>query len=205
MSYMVASSRTLAEPAHRITPAKFAHVVLKTANYDAMIEWYATVLQAGVVFRNEFIAFLTYDDEHHRVAIIKVPGGRAADADAAGVHHIAFTYASLGDLLSTYRRLKGHGIEPARCINHGPTTSMYYCDPDGLRVELQIDNFATADEAHAYLVGPDFAANPIGVIYDPEQLIRDYEAGAPLEELVRRPPLPPGKTPMDMRAERPRA
>jgi hypothetical protein len=36
-------------------------------------------------------------------------------------------------------------------------------------------------------------------------LIRDYEAGAALEELVRRPPLPPGKTPMDMRAETPRA
>ena len=34
------------------------------------------------------------------------------------------------------------------------------------------------------------------------QVIRDYEAGAPLEELVRRPPLPPGKTPMDMRVER---
>ena len=52
---------------------------------------------------------------------------------------------------------------------------------------------------------PDFAANPIGVIFDPEQLIRDYEAGVPLDDLVRRPPLPPGKTPMDMRAETPRA
>jgi hypothetical protein len=38
---------------------------------------------------------------------------------------------------------------------------MYYRDPDGLRVELQIDNFATMDEAHASFTGPDFAANPI--------------------------------------------
>jgi len=205
MSNVATSMRTLPPPSRGIAPAKFAHVVLKTANYAAMIEWYATVLQARVVFRNEFIAFLTYDDEHHRVAIIKVPGGRAADADAAGVHHIAFTYANLGDLLSTYRRLKERGIEPVRCINHGPTTSMYYCDPDGLRVELQIDNFATAEEGQAYLVGPDFADNPIGVIYDPEGLIRDYEAGVTLDELIRRPPLPPGKTPMDMRAERPRS
>jgi catechol 2,3-dioxygenase-like lactoylglutathione lyase family enzyme len=205
MSPVTTATRTLASPAQRITPAKFAHVVLKTANYDGMIEWYATVLQAQVVFRNEFIAFLTYDDEHHRVAIIKLPGGRASDPDASGVHHIAFTYATLGDLLSTYRRLKARGIEPARCINHGPTTSMYYCDPDGLRVELQIDNFATAEEGQAYLTGPDFADNPIGVIYDPEQLIRDYESGLSMAELVRRPPLPPGKTPMDMRAETPRA
>jgi hypothetical protein len=82
---------------------------------------------------------------------------------------------------------------------------MYYRDPDGLRVELQIDNFATMDEAHAYFTGPDFAENPIGVIFDPEQLIRDYESGLGLDDLVRRPPLPPGKTPLDMRAEIPRA
>jgi hypothetical protein len=45
---------------------------------------------------------------------------------------------------------------------------------------------------------------PIGVIFDPEQLIRDYEAGLAFDDLVRRPPLPPGKTPMDIRAETPR-
>ena len=196
--------RTLPAPTQRIAPEKFAHVVLKTANFDAMIEWYATVLQARVAFRNDFIAFLTYDDEHHRVAVLNTPGSPSPDPAAAGVHHIAYTYAGLGELLATYRRLKTRGIEPARCINHGPTTSMYYRDPDGLRVELQIDNFATMDEAHAYLTGPDFAQNPIGVIFDPEQLIRDYESGLSLDDLVRRPPLPLGKTPMDMRAEIPR-
>jgi hypothetical protein len=81
---------------------------------------------------------------------------------------------------------------------------MYYRDPDGLRVELQVDNFATMAEANAYFTSRDFAENPIGVIFDPEALIRDYEAGVPFEELVRRPPLPPGTSPMDMRAERPR-
>jgi len=201
---VVTSTRTLAAPSQRIAPTKFAHVVLKTASYDAVIEWYATVLNARVAFRNDFIAFLTYDDEHHRVAVIKAPDSPPSDPAAAGVHHIAYTYADLGELLSTYRRLKASGIEPARCINHGPTTSMYYRDPDGLRVELQIDNFATMDEAHAYFTGPDFAENPIGVIFDPEELIRDYEAGLSFEDLVRRPPLPEGKTPLDMRAERPR-
>jgi catechol 2,3-dioxygenase-like lactoylglutathione lyase family enzyme len=205
MSTVSTPTRTLPAASQRIAPAKFAHVVLKTANYDAVIRWYATVLQARVAFRNDFIAFLTYDDEHHRVAVINTPGSAAPDPAAAGVHHIAYTYAGLGELLSTYRRLKAGGIEPVRCINHGPTTSMYYQDPDGLRVELQIDNFATMDEAHAYLTGPAFAENPIGVIVDPEQLIRDFEAGVAFDELIRRPPLPPGKTPLDMRAETPRA
>ena len=204
MSTATTVTRALPTASQRIALQKFAHIVLKSANFDAVIAWYATVLQARVAFRNNFIAFLTYDDEHHRVAVINSPGSPAPDPAAAGVHHIAFTYASLGELLSTYRRLKATGIEPARCINHGPTIAMYYRDPDSLRVELQIDVFATMDEAHAYLTGPDFAANPIGVIFDPEQLIRDYEAGRAFDDLVRRPPLPPGKTPMDMRAEIPR-
>jgi catechol 2,3-dioxygenase-like lactoylglutathione lyase family enzyme len=204
MNTVTTATRTLPASSERIAPQKFAHIVLKTGNFDAVIAWYATVLQARVAFRNDFIAFLTYDDEHHRVAVINDPGSSAPDAAAAGVHHIAYTYGELGELLATYRRLKASGIEPARCINHGPTISMYYRDPDGLRVELQIDVFDTMDEAHAYLTGPDFATNPIGVIFDPEQLIRDYEAGRRFEELVRRPPLPPGKTPMDMRAETPR-
>ena len=205
MNTVTTAARTLPASSARIAPEKFAHVVLKTGNFDAVIAWYATVLQARVAHRNDFIAFLTYDDEHHRVAVLHAPGSLAADEGAAGVHHIAYTYAGLGELLATYQRLKACGIEPARCINHGPTTSMYYRDPDGLRVELQIDNFATMDEAHAYFTGTDFAENPIGVLFDPERLIRDYEAGVPVEELIRRPPLPPGKTPMDMRAEIPRA
>jgi catechol 2,3-dioxygenase-like lactoylglutathione lyase family enzyme len=204
MSTATTTTRTLPATSQRISPQKFAHVVLKTAKFNDVIDWYATVLQARVAFRNDFIAFLTYDDEHHRVAVINMPDSPTPEPAAAGVHHIAYTYADLGELLSTYRRLKASGIEPARCINHGPTISMYYRDPDGLRVELQIDVFATMDEAHAYLTGPDFAENPIGIIFDPEQLIRDYEAGRAYADLVRRPPLPPGKTPMDMRVENPR-
>jgi len=204
MSTVTTAPRTLPSSSQRISPQKFAHVVLKTANFTEVIDWYATVLQARVAFRNDFIAFLTYDDEHHRVAVINLPDSPAPEPAAAGVHHIAYTYGDLGELLATYRRLKAAGIEPARCINHGPTVSMYYRDPDGLRVELQIDVFATMAEAHAYFTGPDFAENPIGVIFDPEQLIRDYEAGRAYEDLVRRPPLPPGKTPLDMRAEIPR-
>lgn len=185
-------------------PTKLAHLVFQTNRLKDMRDWYCSVLGGHVVYEDPHLSFVTYDDEHHRVAVINAAGSPAPDEAAAGVHHIAYTYAGLGELLGTYRRLKAAGIEPARCINHGPTTSMYYRDPDGLRVELQIDNF-TMDEANAYFTSPEFAENPIGVIFDPEELIRDYEAGRPYEDLIRRPPLPPGKTPMDMRAETRRA
>jgi catechol 2,3-dioxygenase-like lactoylglutathione lyase family enzyme len=192
----------LAADRGRVPPAKLAHVVRRTSRFAEMVRWYETVFGAKVVHSDGMLAFLTYDDEHHRFAIAALPGLEDPQPMAAGTDHVAFTHADLGDLLHTYARLKREGIEPFWCINHGPTTSMYYRDPDGLPVELQIDNFATMDEAHAYFTGPDFAENPIGVIFDPEQLIRDYEAGLAFDDLVRRPPLPPGKTPMDMRAER---
>jgi hypothetical protein len=62
---------------------------------------------------------------------------------------------------------------------------------------LQVDNFAAAEEANDFM-RVHFAENPIGILFDPEELIKRYEAGVPLEELRERPPLPAGKTPLDM-------
>ena len=124
-----------------ISPAIFAHFVVRTSNYDAMRRWYETVLNARTVFDDGRICFLTYDEEHHRLAIVNVPDLQAPDAKAWGLAHFAYGYRSLGDLLSTYRRLKAGGIVPYRPINHGPTVSMYYHDPDGTSIELQVDRF----------------------------------------------------------------
>ena len=45
--------------------------------------------------------------------------------------------------------LAGDSIKPYWCINHGLTTSLYYHDPDDNAVELQVDNFASSEEADA--------------------------------------------------------
>src|SRR5215510_13904808 len=58
----------------KIVPAKFAHAVLRTNKFKQMVDWYKTVLQAEVVFENQMLAFMTYDDEHHRLAIAAFPG-----------------------------------------------------------------------------------------------------------------------------------
>ncbi len=44
----------------------------------------------------------------------------------------------------------------------------------------------------------DFAANPIGIVFDPDELIERYESGEPLESLTARAPLPQGLSPFDM-------
>ena len=196
----IAPARKLAPVSKAISPAKFAHFVLRTGQIDKVAAWYQTVLAARIVFRDDHLCFLSYDDEHHRLALINIPGLPVRDPDAVGTDHVAYSYRDLGDLLATYRRLKAAGILPHWPINHGVTTSMYYRDPDNNRVELQIDNFATPAELDGYFHSAAFAANPVGVTYDPEQLCRDYEAGMPIANLLRIPPLPAGKTPWDMLA-----
>ena len=194
--------RHLAPATQPISPAKYAHFVLRTGQFEKMAEWYETVLAARIVFRDERLCFLSYDDEHHRLALINIPGLAPREPESAGTDHVAYSYRNLGELLATYRRLKAHGIVPHWAINHGVTTSMYYRDPDNNRVELQIDNFATAEECQAYFQSKAFADNPVGVTYDPEDLCRRYEAGEPMNELLRIPPLPAGKTPWDMLSSR---
>jgi catechol 2,3-dioxygenase-like lactoylglutathione lyase family enzyme len=175
----------------KIAPVKFAHIVFRTGQPEAMVAWYQTVFEAEVALANPLLTFLTFDEEHHRIAIAGMPGLKPQDRQTAAMEHCAFTYASLGDLIVTYQRLRSAGIEPYWCINHGPNLSFYYRDPDGNQVELQIDVFASHDELNAWYADGDFAANPIGVRFDPDELIRRFEAGEPLPELLRRPRIAP--------------
>ncbi len=169
-----------------VSPSLFAHFVLRTANRTPLRDWYMTVLNARLVFENDYISFITYDDEHHRVAFVQVPELEKPSDKAWGLSHVAYTLADLGQLLGTYRRLKAQGIVPVRTINHGPIVSMYYKDPDGNQVELQVDAFDKAGAASYFQTEP-FARNPIGVLFDADKMAADYETGVPEAELLRRP------------------
>ncbi|MBY0325019.1 MAG: VOC family protein [Reyranella sp.] len=174
-----------------IRPIKLAHVVLKTARFAEIVAWYKQALSAEAAFENEMIAFLTYDDEHHRIAVLNIPGLGPRQAGASGVHHVAFTFGSLGDLLGTFERLDKKGIKPVFCTNHGPTTSIYYADPDGNQVEFQVDNFATNEEAARFFTSSAFAENPIGVDFDPHELLRRLRGGESERELKAYHPIGP--------------
>jgi hypothetical protein len=50
----------------------------------------------------------------------------------------------------------------------------------------QIDNFATAKEGQDWLRTPAFDRNPIGIEYDPDELVARFKAGVPMAELVAR-------------------
>ncbi|TCW80288.1 biphenyl 2,3-dioxygenase [Burkholderia sp. SRS-46] len=166
------------DPAAR-PPEKLAHIVLATRRFDDAIHWWSIVLGARVMYRNALLCFLSFDEEHHRLALINAANFSPRRRESTGLDHAAFTYSSLGDLLHTYERLKGHGVRPEWCINHGPTTSLYYRDPDGIQAELQVDNFETPEALDAWLRSGAFAENAIGVEFDPEHLLERYKAGEP--------------------------
>jgi catechol 2,3-dioxygenase-like lactoylglutathione lyase family enzyme len=180
-----------------LKPLKLSHVVLRTRAVKTARDWYLLVLNARVQFEDDMVCFVTFDEEHHRVGFVQLPGTTETSPTQAGLEHISFTYSTLGELLANYRRLKKHGIEPYWTINHGPTISLYYRDPDRNRVELQYDVFETADGANRF-VAEHYPENFMGILFDPEELIRRFEGGVDLQDLVRRPALPPGKTPWDM-------
>jgi catechol-2,3-dioxygenase len=155
-----------------IRPTKFAHVLYRTRRFEQMLSWYATMFDAKVQYQNPALAFLTYDGEHHRFAFAKFsllqPDGTETDRQGMiGVDHVAYTYASLNDLLEKYAQLKEKGIRPYWCIHHGITVSMYYADPDGNQMEFQVDSFRSNEDANAFM-SSQFSTNPIGVEYDPD-------------------------------------
>lgn len=175
----------------RIAPSHLAHIVFKTPQFKSMVEWWCTVLEAKPAMANENLAFLTYDEEHHRVAIVNMPALLPTVGFTRGLDHVAFTYATLTDLLSTWKRLEGLGINPVWSTNHGPTTSIYYADPDGNKVELQIENFDSPEDILAWSANSDFSSNPIGVDFDPADLYARLEAGESETSLKERPVIGP--------------
>jgi len=165
------------------------HVNLKTRRLQEMIDWYTTVVGMTPTFQFPGGAWLTNDAANHRLALLTSPQ-LSDDPDKlmhTGIHHSAFEYATIDNLLDTYTRLKGLGIEPHACLDHGMTTSFYYVDPDGNSVELQVDNFGNWEESSEWMhTSPQFAADPIGTPVDPAQMVVARKAGASFAELHRR-------------------
>lgn len=182
------------------------HINIKTIRLQEMVDWYATVLGMTPNFQFPGGAWLTNDEANHRLALITSPhlSDNPDKLAHTGLHHTAFEYATLDDLLSSYTRLKGLGILPHFTVDHGMTMSFYYVDPDGNSVELQVDTFGSGPVGSEWMrTSPDFAADPIGTLIDPEKIIAARQAGASFEEIHRRAYAgefpPPG--PMSLRVQ----
>jgi catechol 2,3-dioxygenase-like lactoylglutathione lyase family enzyme len=164
------------------------HVQLKTTRLAEMVAWYSKVLGVIVCHQGSGAAWLTNDEANHRIAIISTP--RLHDdpdrLSHTGLHHTAWEYGSIDELLDTYVRLRDQGQLPHRTVNHGPITSFYYEDPDGNSVELQNDNFGDWRESVKFFRGEDFERDPFGPGVDPEALLAARQAGSSTGDLAQR-------------------
>jgi catechol 2,3-dioxygenase len=164
---------------------KLQHCGLTTSNLELMLEWYRNVLgitvhnhvtaPAGSPFKT--VAFATNDEVNHRLSFFETPDA-SIDHDRARharVQHIAFAYDTLDDLLGTYVRLKKLNMKPLWAADQFFQTAIYYEDPDGNIIELNVNNFAndwTVTEQLKQL------PSQVHINVDPEKMLAARNAGA---------------------------
>ena len=180
---------------------RFGEIVLKTTQYEALKSWYSHVLDTVPMFESErreqsapgtmrqMCLIRSYSEFPftETLAIFDFAGLSQTDPTVAGMDHFQMQFGSIDDLFDRYETLAAHGIMPTRSANHGPSTSFYYRDPDGNRVELSVKNYATEAETLAFMQTEAFRRNPAGIDVDPAEYIARYRRGVPLEELRRIP------------------
>jgi len=172
---------------------KLQHCGLTTGNLDGMLDWYRKVLgitvharvaaPAGSPFKT--VAFATNDEVNHRLSFFETPGlpSDGSKDRHARVQHIAFEYQTLDDLLGTYVRLKKLGMAPMWAADQFIQTAIYYEDPDGNIIELNVNNFAddwTVTEQLRNL------PSQLHINIDPEKVIAARKADASPWELHER-------------------
>lgn len=167
---------------------KLHHATFKTTRLDEMVDWYRKVVGIDVNFQSAAGAWTSNDAANHRLSFLAVPGVRE-DGERiyhSGLHHTAFEYDSFADLVASYLRIKALRIEPDVCLNHGMTLSLYYADPDENMVELQVDNYGDWKKStHWMRTAPEFAANPIGVFFDPDRVAEAHAEGIGFEQILK--------------------
>jgi len=200
---------TLTQPAEtpdtqRVRRPRLHHVSIKTRDVQAIVDWYELVIGSRVMFRFDGGAWITNDDANHRMAIFTAPSFVDDDErlTRTGLHHIGYEYPNLDDLLATYVRLKAGGVLPGACLDHGPSTSFYYFDPDGNGVELQADNYGSWEKSSDFVLhDPRFRADPIGKPVNPDLMVAARDQGmsaAEIHERAYRGEMPPA-APHDLR------
>jgi catechol 2,3-dioxygenase-like lactoylglutathione lyase family enzyme len=122
------------------------HLALITPDMDQTVRFYRDILGLPLVgalgtptFRHYFfdlgnhntIAFFEY------VGVTDIGEEKPAGIAAEGrqFDHLSFNVASEADMLALAERLRGHGVEVTRVVDHDFIQSIYFTDPAGISLE----------------------------------------------------------------------
>lgn len=91
--------------------------------------------QATDVLEEMQIAFFSFGERDHDIAVIKVPDGQPVGS--SGLAHTALEIeGGEAQLRELYERLKLRGARVELTVDHVLTKSVYFFDPDGNRLEI---------------------------------------------------------------------
>lgn len=169
-----------------IRPPRLHHATFMTMDVDAMVAFYELVAGLQPVYYAEHAAWLTNDEANHRIALLRLPGTHPPvdKPHSAGLHHTAFEYDSFDGWIDNYERLRDAGTTPTVCLDHGMTMSMYYQDPDGNGVEIQVDVFDDWAVSKEWMwASQEFSEDQIGPQFDPEKVLAAHRLGATRDEI----------------------
>ncbi len=158
-------------------PAKLAHVVLNTADIEALCTWWCDVLGFRLSDWSERqMVFLRCNADHHSIAFNR--------AEWASLNHVAYEVSSLDAYMASLGRLNraGHtvGWGPGR---HGPGNNAfgYFVDPAGTVPEITAE-VQQVDEAtwvpRTWPRTPELS-DRWGTAGPPSPEMRQHMAGAP--------------------------
>jgi catechol 2,3-dioxygenase len=138
---------------------QLTHMGINVYDIGKMEEFYTGVLGLIVTDRGKGrhvkadLVFLSVDPfTHHQVLLAS---GRDPASPASTVNQISFKLGSLDELREMYRRVRDHGVEALRPLDHGVAWSVYFADPEGNTIELYVDS-------------PWYIAQPHSDPFDPE-------------------------------------
>jgi catechol 2,3-dioxygenase len=146
---------------------QLTHMGINVYDIQAMEAFYTRVLGlvvtdrgVGKTFKAQLVFMSSNPYSHHQVVLAS---GRDPESPKTSINQISFKVENLEQLREMYRRVRDHGVEGLRPLNHGNAWSVYFFDPEGNNVEVYCDS-------------PWYVSQPHGDPFDPEAPTGQIEA-----------------------------
>ena len=135
---------------------RVGHLVLNVKNLDESTKFSSEVLGFEIALQRPTGTFLTCGKIHHDLALFQAPEGAMPVTEGQlGLNHFAVQVEDINDLKEVYDELKDSGASMDRNTDHGMTSSIYFFDPDGNKIEFFCNNTDTASEGLDLMRSPE--------------------------------------------------
>ena len=133
-------------------PKRVGHLVLNVKDLAASTKFYTEILGFEISLSRSAGTFLSCGKIHHDLALFQAPEGALPVTEGQlGLNHFAVQVEDLSDLEEAYREFKAAGVNLDHNTDHGMTSSIYFFDPDGNRIEYFCNNQADAKDGLALM------------------------------------------------------